>query len=60
MLGADNTVLKADLPALDPQPPADPTDARLLALACGEAFPDESKVYASEAAAIDAVRNPAP
>jgi hypothetical protein len=60
MLSADNVVIKADLPVLDPQPPADPTDARMLALVCGEAFPDESKIFTSEVIAIDAVRTPAP
>jgi hypothetical protein len=54
LLGADGAVMKATEPAPDPQPAVDPTDAHLLAFACGETFPD--KTFADEKSAIAAAR----
>lgn len=57
ILGSDNSVMKSDTPTVDPQAPVDPTDAHLLALACGEAFPTADKTFTDEKAALDAARH---
>jgi hypothetical protein len=60
LLAVDDAVIAATEPPSDPQTPVDPTDAHMLAYACGEAFPDTAKTFASEKAAIEAVRAMAP
>jgi hypothetical protein len=55
LLDADGGVLKATEPTPDAQQPVDPTDAHLLAFACGETFP--AKTFPDEKAAIASVRD---
>lgn len=56
LFNAEGEVTRTATPAPDPQTPVDPTDAHMLAYACGEAFPPTDKTFADEKAAIMAVR----
>ena len=57
-LALDDSVMKDDSPKTEPFTAVDPTDARMLGLACGEVFPEAAKTYSSDAAAIEAARAP--